>query len=43
VAKVVDGTASMNDLARSIRLDPSGDVVAAGEVQNTATGRTSSS
>jgi len=29
----------MNDLARSIRLDPSGDVVAAGEVQNTATGK----
>src|SRR5882672_4235862 len=37
--RVVDGTASMNDLARSIRLDPSGDVVAAGEVQNAATGK----
>lgn len=34
----IDGTASLNDLARSVRVDAAGDVVAVGELQNTGTG-----
>src|SRR5262249_30176047 len=35
---VVDGSAAGTDVARSIRVDAAGDVVAAGELQNVATG-----
>ena len=34
--RVIDGSASLDDLARSVRVDPAGDVVAGGELRNTA-------
>ena len=36
--QVINGTASLNDTARSLRLDGAGNVVAGGELQNTGTG-----